>query len=329
MAQSVTIVPYQIKVKRKGKEEYCPLDQLDGQFLFHTFRKFLESHQFAKEPAVDEAMPAAAKPATVDDDDQVAFRVVTIEPTGSPGHDVCQTIEAMVEIGHYGQASKLLHLETMEERAREKEEADLAPFYVRLDLHNGHNTATLLIQEFGRQRARGTFTKQLRRYFVDNPHFGNLVLKCDSIVTEEYLDTIASGGVKSLRFFRDMMAKDASQRLVQGMTERLGTIELVVRPPKMQAFSMRLNEIISAVRGQMPANSLITIEDNAEYDKVKIEIDYHGRRRTINLNRREGLVPYMAVDVTDELEFENDTNHPTFDSLRACLLYTSPSPRDS
>ena len=321
-SQSVVLVPYQIRVKKRGTKEYLALDKLPGGQQFLTlFRQFLLKHQYAKIATV----PSDAVSVTVDEDEQTAFRVNNFWQRGAiQGDDETpiQSIDAMIELGVYGLKSTLVNVETASEREKDRSEADLASFYIRLDLHTGIDRGVLLVQEYGRQKCRGQFTKNLNRFFRENDDYSGFTLEVQSLVTEEYLESMTNGAViKSVKLCRPMRYKDASDRLHGGVTDSpCGSVEIILRPNKGGSFLMKISEAISSLKeslnGKTPTGNLILVEPDAEYEWAKMEIEMQGRKRTLNLRREGGMLPFMSIDVSDDVTVDEDSGYPHTESIR-------------
>ena len=83
---------------------------------------------------------------------------------------------------------------------------------------------------------------------------------------------------------------------------------------------MKIGEAITSLKeylnGKMPTGNLICVESDAEYDSAKMEIELQGRKRTLNLRRAGGMLPYMTIDVSEDIVIQEDSGHPEIESIR-------------
>jgi len=313
--QSVTIVPYQIRVKKRKKDEYCLLDNINGQQLFKMVSDLLGRFGNVKEDDATNPAPPLTQ-ADIDEDSMVAFRVTSVAITGSLTTTHTQTIEAVFELGEYGAAGKLFHTQTMQETHKDKEVADLCPFYVRFDFHNGQDTGLMLIQQYGKRQARGTFCDKIRSYFRENEHNSGFMLKCNSFVTDDYIRSIGSIGViKKIRLIRKAMPSELSERLNGQFDEQNLNLETVFSAQPKQWIARKIGDIVNAWRGRIKAGNAVGIEEEDDGERLKIEIDLGRGKRTLNFGGKENQLPFMAIDITESVVLNDSTNHPEFQSV--------------
>lgn len=231
----------------------------------------------------------------------------------------------IVKTGNYGYESEIYNKNQKSiSYIRQKEDAELLPFYFLIALPVNRDQGIVLLQGFKQYGIKTIFSDTLNNYFLfENPEykieFNNLV---DEKLLKLLLDKGFTSKIRYIKFKQPVNLEDAYD--TNGDHEEIPN-ELHAELSVYSGSNIAFSKIMRSMKNQLPykksnegdsLSKLIEFTD-FEYDNVKIEIKINGKNRTIDLSNLEKLRPIM--DITDEVLREN-SEHPKFDSINQIAI---------
>ncbi len=285
---SITLATYALRVRERRSREFLPLGNAASGASFHRFLKtFFTSRRNQ-----------------VSADEQTLQHVSTCRSNSS---DVWGTIEA----GEFGYAADGVNVTTMKKSFRRStDDAELLPFYFRVDAPDDSNVALLALQRFGPHGVYQSLKTAMRQAFEDaNP---DQILDVKRVVPSSLLRAILQGDVIAIEVTSYSVPPDIADHYhflgdVGRSTGRM-TIEFRARsgvPFIEQEWLKRLRRGIA---------SALEFEDETDGkpSTLRLKLQHEGKVRTVQVGNLENLLPY--VDVTDEIKLGGD-GHPVFESI--------------
>lgn len=292
MTQSIALVPYSVRVRVKRDDEYLPLDAIevgDNNFDFITF--------------LDGYLNDRTENICIDEERQQSIEVESHTRTQ-------RRISGILKGGTFGYEAELKNVETGEIKTREVEDCELLPFYFRFE-HRRHQTSgLLLLQRFGVHGVKSGFqadvTTMLREIDED------LVLQINPLVTDQEITRLLGGGLKKIRYLRYTVPADAAEDLCLEDNEvEHCEMETVIKAKRDRFLSIPA-WVRDLANDRAPAGDVVEI-DGVEFDDVKIVISDGGKMRTLSVNDVRKF--RMSIDVTEDVDIDDETGQPTFDSV--------------
>lgn len=231
----------------------------------------------------------------------------------------------IVKTGNYGYESEIYNKNIKAvSYKREKEDAELLPFYFLIALPIDKNEGIVLLQGFKHFGIKTIFTETLNNFCsTEKPEYK---IELNNLIDEKLLKILLDRGVTSkIRYIKfeqpvnleDAYATDEDHEEIPAKLHA----ELTVYSGGNRALS----KVMKLMKNKLPyqksnegdsLSKLIEITD-FEYDIVKIEIKINGKNRTIDLSNLEKLRP--IIDITDEVLREN-SEHPKFNSINQIAI---------
>lgn len=283
----IALSSYTLRIRDVAEHEDLPLGDVQGEDFLDLLTQYLDERQ--------EAM-------WHDQDEQRLLKVTRWSADG-------RAVSGLIETGDYGYESSLYDVERdRESYRRSAHEAELLPFYFYLSLPEHANEGLVILQRFQNFGIRTVLHQDLSMWLQHHPdlrvHFNALA------VGEAWKEQIDPERVKEIRFVRfDLPHEVASALELDNQEENIATVEYVVRANRRRSLPLT-NRIREFMDGRREWNNLIEID--FDYNTVKIEVDFGGSRRTLELTHPADMK--IRYDITEQVQTGED-GHPEFDSI--------------
>ena len=286
----ISLATYALRIGHRHKQGSLPIDDVDGQDLLAWLRAYF--NQRSADYSFDEG-------------EQKALRV-----DGKPrlsGRD----LSAIVQTGEWGYESELVDVDTrVIAHTRSTREAGLLPFYFLSRLPNGQDEGIVVLQRFQNLGIRKILLTDLQRYFAERHE--DYTLRINPLIAPGvWRAYLGEGRLLTVRFIRFSIPDDIADAISGGgHVEDIGKIEYVLTARRNGALPFQ-GRIVDFIEGRRHWDDFIELTD-FEYDTVKVEVDFHGSTRTLELKDVQNV--RALYDVTDRVVFGDD-GHPTFQSV--------------
>lgn len=241
-------------------------------------------------------------------------KCISVEPLD----DSKSSLRGLLWVGQYGQAGNLIDAKKGSLSYKKKKfDADMVPYFFNFYLPPKATKGILLSQRFGLGGIRSILEFCVQTPFEED--YPGYKLDIHPLMPSQALaHLINKGRISEVRFVKYNIPSDIADRFNGKKTKEDGEIEFVVRPKKTGFLSSKpLLKIVSAITSHggspTPMNDILEL-DNFEYDNLKAQIDFEGRKRMINFGRLGRLKG--SFDVSDDVH-EGPDGFPTYDSLCA------------
>lgn len=285
----VSLATYALRIGHRHRQGSLPLDDVDGEDLFAW---------------LDDYFTERSAEYTLDEAEQKALRVMEHKA-------VRRDLSGIVQTGEWGYESPLLDIDAGEVLyTRSTHEAGLIPFYFLARLPKGQDEGIVVLQRFQNLGIRKILLTDLQRYFEE--HYEDYTLRINPIVSPEvWRAYLGEGRLLTVRFIRFSIPDDIADAVSGGgHIEDIGRIEYLLTARRNGAlpFEGRIRDFIE---GRRHWDDFIELTD-FEYESVKVEVDFRGSKRTLELRDVQNV--RAVYDVTDVVAFGDD-GHPTFASI--------------
>lgn len=217
---------------------------------------------------------------------------------------------AIVHTGEYGFESRLFDSkESTVKHKRTVTEAELIPFFISIALPKDAEWGVLMLQRFKNFGIRDFIAPGLQARFEATHH---AKLQLERLVPSTFVQQLYKDGlVKTMRFVRYSMPDDIASALGKDVyTPHVQEVELVVKAKRKHALP-KLGGITGLLDGTKNFSDVISIKD-WDYDTIKLEMEFGGRRRTIELDKPFKATPNL--DITENVMVGLD-GHPVWADL--------------
>ena len=231
----------------------------------------------------------------------------------------------IVKTGNYGYESEIYNKNIKAvSYKRQKEDAELLPFYFLIALPIDKDEGIVLLQGFKHFGIKTIFNETLNKFFsTEKPEYK---IELNNLIDENLLKLLLDRGftskIRYIKFKQPVNLEDAYD--TDGDHEEIPN-ELHAELSIYSGSNMAFSKIMRSMKNQFPyqksnegdsLSKLIEFTD-FEYDNVKIEIKINGKNRTIDLSNLDKLRP--TIDITDEVLREN-SEHPKFNSINQIAI---------
>jgi len=164
---------------------------------------------------------------------------------------------------------------------RTKEEAELIPFFFSLTVPKQAKWGVLILQKFKNLGIHDFFVPKLQ--FEFEKAFKGKRLIIERLVPSTLINTLLDNSeIKTIRFVHAIAPTSVEDALLEsGYKTYIDEAEIVLRARRNTSFPMiaGIKEIVS---GKKNFADVFAIQ-NWNYDSIKLELDYAGKRRTVDL----------------------------------------------
>lgn len=290
---SITLTPYVIRIKKKREEGWRILSRFDedNADFFQVLKDFLDTYKTSL---------------SNDDSRQKVLRVKKADLSK-------RSIKGIIETGEYGYASEIYNLSKGKKAyVREKDDAELLPFYFYFLVPNEKQEGIAVFQSFGKFGIKSILQNSLDTYFKKN--YADFSVEFNPLFHREILKLLLDEGlVTKIRFIKYELPKDIADAYADeaNLKKDEGTTELVVKIKNKKKGAFLNKKLKNFINNQGNVKEFLEITD-FQYDNVKVEINFKGKTKTINLSDYDKVRP--GYDVTEDVEF-GDKGHPKFESI--------------
>ncbi|MBJ9661023.1 hypothetical protein [Burkholderia gladioli] len=219
---------------------------------------------------------------------------------------------AIVHTGEYGFESKLYDSEESKiKHNRSVTEAELIPFFVSIAVPKDAEWGVVTLQRFKNYGIRDFIAPALIDTFE---HEKKAKMSLERLVPATFVQQLYNdASIKAMKFVRYSLPDDIANALGKDLyTPHVQEVELVVKA-KRKGVLPKIAGLAEVIAGTKNYSDVVAIQD-WDYDAIKLEMDFAGRRRTIELGK-----PYKAtpnLDITEEVGTGPD-GHPVWEHLVA------------
>ena len=297
---TISLAPYTIRVRRRKEKDFLPLGQLDvGYDAFDLFQRFFDVLK-----------------TRLDRTSKTLFRRIRFER-----YPRNRVLEGILETGEYGYEAMLVDVDVDPNKIthrRRVTEAELLPFYFRLDIPRRANQGYLILQRFGSLGIKAALEEALARFFSRTPY----IVEINPLVPEQVIEKwIRPTNVRRLRLVSFELPKTIDEAFQLGDSKEVYA-ELVIRPKKGHKFPLpgwlkrRGGEgFIELKDAQKEIKKLRHDLDGIfPLDTLKFEVSVAGKTRTVDVTDPGNLVAYH--DVTAAVQPLDKNGHPAWDKIR-------------
>lgn len=289
MPQGVTLESYTLRVRQKyvqkEDQEYESLGAIGGEFNFFGFLEaFLR--EFGGTNVVDEDRQSVLRI-----DDSTSAR---------------PQVHGEVIAGGWGVRAELRDYETGAlAHTRSENEAQVVPHYFLVDAPDDTERGILLLQRLGRSGIKSHFCSAMKSAFTawTNDRY---LLEVFRQVPGSVFDRIQRGEIKKVELLTYDMPNELSEveRAVRGdhpeWDEVRGTVSVELSAKRTKRFQWQpwMRSLMVGERTFHEIQEDLGIPDNS---RIKLEVDYGGKTRKIDLAHPGKISPY--IDITNDVEF--------------------------
>ena len=291
--QSITITPYAIRVRASRSKDHFPLNKISHDGVSFDFMDFLDSYLAERKTGT-----------RIDHDAKQGIRVSTTSRSA-------RETSGVIEGGAFGYAAELRNVQTNTVKQKELNDCEFVPFYFRIEHKQDQNEAILVLQRFGVKGVKSPFHEDLAEAL--KKRHADLILEMNPLVTKNEISRILGGGIKRIRYLRSTIPSDVANDIsLDDNQEDQCEMETVVKAKRNSLLQIPkwVNDL---AKGRVAAGGIVEV-NGIEYEDVKVVISNNGQNRTLDLSEITSKVR-MAVDVTEQVDFDKNTGHPVPDSV--------------
>ncbi len=293
----VTLAVYSIRVRLKGStDSYQDIDNFNNNHadFFDVAKTFFNDILNVKNK------------------DDEAQQILTISQIA----DKKRIVAGLIHAGQYGQACDVVDAETSKVVYKKtKTNADMLPFYFRLDIPHDANEAILIMQKSSHIGIKTSLTDLLNKYF--SKKFEDYRLSIEPLLPTELVEKILKKGqVSEIRFIKIGIPKDLADAYPGGgHQETNGVMKLIIRARKGKFFSLgtRIEKFLKSPGAKGVKGFYELKGSNFEPDRVQLRVSVDGKPRLVDL---DSLHSSPLYDVTKDITFGEDGN-PLYDSINS------------
>ena len=201
-----------------------------------------------------------------------------------------------------------MNIKTLKESYKRRvDDAEMIPLYFRFHLPGNEKTGFLIVQRLG---THGAFT-EIRDLMTERfrAKYEPLLLQFGRFVPSQVLKDLLEGGIRQMSVMTYTLPPDLATRVhLKGAEKNVGTVEIRIKAKRKHTL---LTGQPTWMKQLINGKASVAEMFGDETAKASIRVDYKGRQRTYDFDRRDAFAPY--VDISAEVEKVN--GHPKFDSI--------------
>jgi len=306
MAATIGLSAYTIRLKERNQQsnEWLAFKQggaVDAHQMIHGILLKLKN-KVVDFSGIDD------DPSSVSRRVSKAFRIRTLRRSRQKG-----TIWGLVECGDYGRASTLVNVESGKQTHRKtKDEADMPPYYFRIEVPDDSTVAVLVAQRIGISGLKGILGAAIRRGISSLGYtvkFGTLT---PSDLLQAYL---TQGQVEEIRVLTHSQPNDPRDAIkhtkINGQKIAAGTkLELSLK--RKNGLTGAISAAVGVMTHVKNVRELVEVYGLDNPEEVSVVVEKGGSRRTFKtINPGEIGIKY---DITDDVAYDSN-NNPKFGSI--------------
>lgn len=285
----ITLTSYAIRIRDVDLHENLPIGDVNGADFFQLASDYLGEREQSMSH------------------DEANQRLLSVRRWGAQG----RTISGVIETGEYGHESDLFDVERgAVSYRRRRYEAEMLPFYFYMSLPEQADEGLLILQRFQTFGIRTVLWADLSIWLQERQDQLRLAFN-PLAVGEAWKEQLRPEAVRAIRFVSFDLPHEVARALeLEGQEEEVATVEYVVRARRRHTLPI-VGRIREFMDGRRDWHNIIELE-NFDYDEVKLEVDFGGSRRTLEMSHPEEL--RVRFDITEAVQLGND-GHPQFGSI--------------
>ncbi|PSN17617.1 hypothetical protein C7271_16790 [filamentous cyanobacterium CCP5] len=320
------LTPYYIRVKkvntRKDSKEYI---RLGGKFnenafdlvsiLKSYFEDFLSKSEVEKKKFLGQAIDKGA--------DEI---IVEKKLLCGAIHQDDDILKGILHFGETGPSANItnVHTNKINYKTEPDTDANTFPYYFAMKLRPEADAGILLLQTIKNRGIKTSFEEDFSKYFkCICPEYR---ISFPKLVPKKIVEEYMSKSVKKIRFIDFRFPKRAIDARTDGLPSENKTsdvkFELKMSPSTRGGVLTKdiTEPLLKNIQKLLEPDRQISVADVYEvqnmpgstYENIKIDIDFDGKLRTINLQDFDALKYNIEVD--EEIDYGADKN-PTFNSI--------------
>ncbi len=223
-----------------------------------------------------------------------------------------------LQTGEFGYTSDIVNSKSSTvSHQRTTEEAELIPFFFSVTCPLQSDWAVLVLQKFKNLGIHDFLVPRLQFDF-EKAHPDTRIF-IERLVPTTLVNTLLdSSTIKAVRFVQYSMPKAVEDALLGTGYNNLNTheFEWVLKPKRNQVLPM-LEAFKELVGGKKNLTDIVAMPDKYDFDSIKLELDYAGRKRVVDLGKPFKVNP--NIDITEDVASGND-GHPIWDQIMKTSL---------
>jgi hypothetical protein len=286
---AITLATYAVRIRKSRGSEPQYLSRFDGTNSFlTTFTKFLDelADGYSHDKSAQTLQQAASYKTTA------------------------RRVYGQINVGEYGYVAKLVSAATLKDSyTRLADDAELIPFYYLLSAPDASKTATFVVQRYGGRGIYTEFSSRFRSWFRDQ--YPDHTIEFTRLVPAAVIRHLLNGHLKEIEFTAYEMPSDLTDQVrAFGNVTNIGELTIAVKAKRNSVLTR------PAWLQRVLENKIKLVELSGEAglgdDRVKITVEWEGRRRIVDFHRPESIAPY--IDVSKSVMIGPD-GHPILSSI--------------
>ncbi len=218
-----------------------------------------------------------------------------------------------LEAGEYGFEAELIDAESGEKKYHKKKgDAELTPFYFHFFIPENRMYGLLVLQSYKNRGIQTLLFQAVSQVFRQK--YSEHILDFKPLASKELAEKFMDQGVLGKVVFRDTNSLSRFNPFeMEGVNVNRDDYDIEVRiiPKRSDDLLKKVWRRTGLANGQR-LHPILRI-DNFTPTSTEVTLKLNGRDRTLSLDRLDQLGTFF--DITDDVIFDEDTMHPTFESV--------------
>lgn len=235
---------------------------------------------------------------------QAAISVAKLEKSG-------RKLSGIIQTGQYGYESDLINVKTTAVvYKREKDDAEMLPFYFYFEIPDGVEDGIVILQRTGALGIRKILHWVLKLAFENK--YPEFKLRLSPIVVESEVERFLKGKIQKIQFIKKDIPSDIVDSYDKGHKEVHGTMSLTLRATKDGVLPMN-TWLTKIFRDRNVGGVFVLGDEEFAYNNIKAQVKLGYATRTINAADPARIRSYF--DITDTVKMGRD-GHPQYNSIK-------------
>lgn len=218
-------------------------------------------------------------------------------------------IYGIVNFGNFGNEKEVHDItkkkNTENSRIITRNEGVFEPYYFLLMIPKNVNEGILILEQKRGVGIKGIFTSVFLDSLVNYTDYAHCNISLSRVFPEELKEHFyVKGNLKSIKLIKNKIPDD----ICDNLNTAVKNIETII---KIDDKKITPKEYFDKNRG-----NILSFE-SFDYDIIKAQSEYNGKRKTFILTNPDSLIPYL--DITNEIEF-SDNGNPKLKSIHKVAI---------